>query len=169
IIASARMYATTKPACIPNGVSTDQIGLNGTTVEQSRVILRAITGNIDVLGGELLMRPGEEINGGTFVTGSQLGLLEKLSPETRQKQLGYDVCRLISLQGYDVSAGPIEKVYGVPAPCEVQVIAHSPMLWHSILSGKPYPIKALIGWGSNPMQWGSNLKLVHEALKSKNL
>ena len=169
ITRSARMYATTRPACMPIAVSTDQIGLNGTTVEQARVILRAITGNIDILGGELLMRPGEKINGGAFITGSQLGLLEKLSPEQRRKQLGSDVCRLMSLRGYEVSAGPIEKVYGVPAPYEVQIAASSPMLWRTILSGKPYPIKALICWGSNPMSWGANLRLVHEALKSPNL
>ena len=169
IIESARMYATVKPACIPNGVSSDHLGLNGMRVEQARVILRAITGNIDILGGELLLRPGEKINGGAFITGSQLGLLEKLTPEQRRKQLGYDVARLISLRGYEVSAGPIERVYGVPAPYDVQIGAHSAMLWPTILSGKPYPIKAIIGWGSNPMQWGPNLKLVHEALKSPNL
>ena len=169
IIESARMYATTKPACIPFAVTCDQLGLNGTRVEQARTILRAITGDIDVLGGHLIMRPGEKTNGGAFIAGSQLGLLEKLSPEQRRKQLGSDVCRLMSLRGYEVSAGPIEKVYGIPAPYEVQLAGHSPMLWRAILSGKPYPIKALFCWGSNPMQWGANLRQVYEALKSPNL
>ncbi len=169
VIESARMYATTRPACMPSGVSADQIGLNGTRVEQARTILRAITGNVDILGGELIMRPGEKINGGAFITGSQLSLLEKLSPEQRRKQLGFDVCRLMSLQGYEVRAEAIEKVYGVPAPCTVETAGHSPMLWRTILSGKPYPIKALFCWNSNPMQWGANLRQVHEALKSPNL
>ncbi len=169
IIESARMYATTRPACIGYGVATDQIGLNATVAEQIRIVLRAITGNIDVLGGHLITRPGQEITGGAFITGSQLGLLEKLSPEQRRKQMGYDVCRLMSLRGYEVSAGPIEKVYGVPAPYEVRLAAHTSMLWPAILEGKPYPIKAMICWGSNPMAWAGNVKSAYAALKSPNL
>jgi anaerobic selenocysteine-containing dehydrogenase len=169
IIESARIYATTKPACMPFSVSADHAGLNGTRTEQARAILRAITGDIDVLGGHLITRPGEKINGGVFITGSQMGLLERLSPEQRRKQMGFDVSRLMSLRGFEVTAGPIEKLYGVPAAFTVRAMAHTPMLWPAILSGKPYPIKAMICWGSNPMAWAGNLRPAYEALKSPNL
>jgi anaerobic selenocysteine-containing dehydrogenase len=169
IIESARIYATTKPACMPFSVSADHVGLNGTRTEQARAILRAITGDIDVLGGHLITRPGEKINGGVFITGSQLGLLDKLSPEQRRKQMGFDVSRLMSLRGFEITAGPIEKLYGVPANFTVRAMAHTPMLWPAILEGKPYPIKSMICWGSNPMAWAGNLKLAYEALKSPNL
>ncbi len=169
IIRSARMYATSKPACMPFSVSTDHAGLNGTRTEQTRAILRAITGDIDVLGGHLITRPGEKINGGVFITGSQMGMLEKLSPEQRRKQMGFDVSRLMSLRGFEVTAGPIEKLYGVPAAFAVRAMAHTPMLWPAILEGKPYPIKAMICWGSNPMAWAGNLRPAYEALKSPNL
>jgi anaerobic selenocysteine-containing dehydrogenase len=63
----------------------------------------------------------------------------------------------------------IEKVFCIPAPVTVQIQAHTSMGWRAILTGKPYPIKALIAWGSNPMAWAGNTKLVYEALKSDNL
>jgi anaerobic selenocysteine-containing dehydrogenase len=169
IAAAARMYASTKPASIPYSVAIDQLGLNGTRTEQCRVILRAITGDLGVFGGEFITRPGEKINGGQFVTEGDLTLMDLLSPEMRQKQMGAERARLVGLIGWSMSAEHIERVYGVPAPVTVQTQAHVPLMWRAILSGKPYPIKALICWGSNPMAWAGNLKLVYEALKSPNL
>src|SRR4030067_3715461 len=54
IVASARMYASTKPAWIIGGLAPDQIGLNGTRVEQACAICQALTGNIDILGGSVM-------------------------------------------------------------------------------------------------------------------
>jgi len=169
IVAAARMYATTKPAFIPYAVAVDQLGLNGTRTEQCRVIMRAITGDLGVFGGDLITRPGGKINGGRFVTESELILIDRLSPEDMQKQLGWDVCRLLSLKGWSLTAEHIERVIGCPAPIGVQTNGHTPMLWRSILTGEPYPVKALIAWGSNPLSWAGNTKLVYEALKSPNL
>ncbi len=169
ITAAARMYATNKPAFIPYAVAIDQLGLNGTRTEQCRVIMRAITGDLGVWGGELITRPGQKINGGKFITEAELIMIDRLPPEVRQKQLGAEVCRLLSLIGWSLTSEHIERVYGVPAPVSVQTNAHTPMLWRAILSGKPYPIKALIAWGSNPLSWAGNTKLVYEAMKSPNL
>ncbi len=169
IVTAARMYATTKPAFIPYAVAVDQLGLNGTRTEQCRIIMRAITGDLGLFGGDLITRPGVNINGGQFVTDSQLIMIDRLSMEQRRKQLGADVCRLLSLVGWSLTAKNIEKVFGVPAPVGVQTNAHTPMLWRSILTGEPYPVKALIAWGSNPLSWAGNTKLVYEALKSPNL
>ncbi len=47
--------------------------------------------------------------------------------------------------------------------------AHAPTLYRAILTGKPYPVKALITMASNPMVTQANTKLVYEALKSPNL
>ncbi len=169
IAAAARMYATNRPGYIPYAVAVDQLGLNGTRTEQCRIILRAITGNLGVFGGELITRPGGNINGGRFVTDAELIMIDRLSPQDMQKQLGWDVCRLLSLKGWSLTSQNIERVLGCPAPVGVQTNAHTPMLWRSILSGKPYPVTALIAWGSNPLSWAGNIKLVYEALKSPNL
>jgi len=169
IAAAARMYATARPAIIPYGVSIDQIGLNGTRTEHCRVIMRAITGNLGVPGGNLVTRPNQKINGGRFVTEAELIRMDLLPSDMRQKQMGADQARLTSLIGWSLAAEYIEKVYGTPAPVGAQTQGHVPLMWRSILSGKPYPIKALIAWCSNPLAWAANVKLAHEAMKSPNL
>ncbi len=169
IIEAARTYATHGPAVMPYGVAIDQLGLNGTRTEQAKVIMRAICGYLGVFGGHLIARPGETNNGGKFVTESELCMMNRLSMEQREKHMGFDVCRLVSLNGWSKMAEHIEKVFCIPAPVTVQIQAHTSMGWRAILTGKPYPIKALIAWGSNPMAWGGNTKLVYEALKSDHL
>ena len=169
VVAAARMYATAKPAILPCGVAIDQLGLNGTRTEQCRVIMRAITGNLGVWGGELIMRPGQRINRGKFVTDAELIMIHLLSLEERRRQLGAEASRMVSLIGWNLTSEHIGRVYGVPAPVAIQTQAHVPMLWRAILSGEPYPIKALIAWGSNPLSWAGNIKLAYEAMKSPNL
>ncbi len=169
IIEAARTYATHGPAVMPYGVAIDQLGLNGTRTEQVKVIMRAICGYLGVFGGHLIARPGDTNNGGRFIPESELSMMERLSMEDRKKQMGYDVCKLVSLNGWSMMSEYIEKAYGIPAPVTVQIQAHTTMGWRAILTEKPYPIKALIAWGSNPMAWAGNTKLVYEALKSDNL
>jgi len=169
IAEAARMYARSGPAVMPYGVAIDQLGLNGTRTEHAKIIMRAICGYLGVPGGHLITRPGIPVNGGQFITEAELCMMDRLSMEERSKQMGFDVCRLVSLKGWSLMAENLERVYGVPAPVTVQIQAHTTMLWRSILSGEPYPVKALIAWGSNPMAWAGNTKLVYEAFKSANL
>lgn len=169
IIQSARMYATTKPACMPYGVTIDQVGLNGTRSEQCKTILRAICGYLGTFGGHLVTRPGEPTNGGKFITEGMLSLMDRLPMEQRRKQVGFNECGLVSLKGWSLMEEDLKRVYGVPAPVTVQMQAHTTMGWRAILTGKPYPIKALVAWASNPLAWAGNIKLVYEALKSDNL
>ena len=169
IVESARMYATAKPASIAYGVAADHVGLNGTRTEHARVILRALTGNLGVFGGELIVRPGQPINGGKFITEADMTLIDRLSPQERNRQMGASLSRLVSLIGWSITAEQAERVYGVPAPLSYQTQAHVPLLWRSILTGKPYPITALVTWGSNPLTSMGNTRLVYDALKSDNL
>jgi len=169
IVESARMYATYKPSSIMYGVAADHFGRNGTRTEHARVILRVITGSLGVFGGALILRPGETINGGKFVTEAELTMIDRIPIEERNRQLGADLSRLVSLTGWSITAEHIERVYGVPAPISYQSQGHVPLLWRSIISGEPYPIKALITWGSNPLTSMGNTRLVYDALRSINL
>jgi anaerobic selenocysteine-containing dehydrogenase len=54
VVESARCYATTKPAVITWGFGLDKQGVNATQAARARCLLRAITGNLDVPGGEAL-------------------------------------------------------------------------------------------------------------------
>ena len=60
---SARMYATNWPAGFHWGCATDMFGLNSIRVEQARICLRALTGNLKVGGGEVIVGPGPIVDG----------------------------------------------------------------------------------------------------------
>jgi thiosulfate reductase/polysulfide reductase chain A len=169
IIGSARLYATTKPAWIIGGLAPDQIGLNGTRVEQACAICQALTGNIDILGGSVMPGIGPKNEKGVFIRDSMLELRDMLPVAQRQKQLGADRFKLMTYPGYELTSIPYEKFYGVPAPAIHRMGASAALLWRTILDRKPYPITAMISWESNPMLWAANTKLVHQAMKSPNL
>ncbi|HEX7475528.1 MAG TPA: molybdopterin-dependent oxidoreductase [Dehalococcoidales bacterium] len=169
ITGSARLYASTKPAWIIGGLAPDQIGLNGTRVEQACAICQALTGNVDILGGSIMPGIGPKNEKGVFIRDSMLEMRDKLPLGQRKKQLGADRFKLMTYPGYELTAGPYEKFYGVPAPAIHRMGASAPLLWRAILNRQPYPITAMISWESNPMAWAANTKIVHEAMKSPNL
>jgi thiosulfate reductase/polysulfide reductase chain A len=169
ITESARLYANTKPAWIIGGLAPDQIGLNGTRVEQACAICQALTCNIDILGGSMMPGIGPRNEKGAFIRDSMLELRDMLPKEQRKKQIGADRFKLMTWPGYELTAPPYERFYGVPAPAIHRMGASASLLWRTILSRKPYPVTAMISWESNPMLWAANTKLVHEAMKSPNL
>ncbi len=168
---SAIMYATNKPASFGGlGVAADEIGLNATRVEQARICLRAITGNMAVQGGETPLGPGPIIAGKMGIRDSMLQLEEKCSPEQRRKQLGADRFKLMTWPAYEITSKLYKQLYGIPLCMSGHdSLCHQPSIWHAILTGKPYHIKAMITWTSNPLLNAANTKLVYQALKSPNL
>lgn len=169
IIASARLYATTKPAALYRGLATDQFGPNSARVSQARNAVRAITGNIDILGGDLIPCVGPIIDGKMFVRDAQLELTERLPKEMRKFQLGQEKAPLMTWPGYELTNTPWQKLHNVPSTTMHRIGGFVPMVYDAILTGKPYPIKASITWGSNPLLWGPNIKKLYRALKSPNL
>lgn len=169
IIESARLYAATKPAWIIGGLACDQIGLNGTRVEQACAICQALAGNIDVSGGAIMPNRGPFNEKGSLIRDSELELKHMLPEEAKKKQIGSDRFKLMTWPGYELTAAPHEKWYGKPAPSIHRMGPSTPLLWRAILEQKPYPITAMISWESNPMLWAANTKKVHEAMASPNL
>jgi anaerobic selenocysteine-containing dehydrogenase len=53
---AARLYATNKPGCIIEGMGVEQLQ-NNAQILHARWILTALTGNIDVDGGDVLVGP----------------------------------------------------------------------------------------------------------------
>lgn len=124
---SARMYATTKPACIEWGVPMSQT-TRSTAINQAIVHLEALTGNADVRGGNPFWRvPGYMDTG----VGARVGV--GLPPGVEEKRI---------TGGFPFSAEPELT----PAPS-----AYQPTVWRAMVTGKPYPIKALFGTDSNPL------------------
>jgi anaerobic selenocysteine-containing dehydrogenase len=167
---SARIYATCKPGMIFAGLGADEIGLNAIRVEQARICLRAITGNFSSDGGETALGPGPLINGNMGIRDSMLQLAEMLPAEQRKKQIGADRFKLMMWPGYEAMSPHFEKTYGVPFPMSAHnFISNQPLIYKAILEGQPYPIKAMITWGSNPLLNSTDIKMIYRALKSPNL
>ena len=127
IKATARLYATTKPACIQWGNALDQ---NINTFQTARAVhcLSAITGNLDVPGGDIFMVPPANIVVQTGHIDHSLVLSEKITPEIRSRMIG----------------GGKYKVLDT-------TVIHPRHLLDAIMSGQPYPVKALFVMGSNTL------------------
>lgn len=164
IAESARIYAGAKPACIAWGVATDQLGKGSTPAAQARACLRAICGNVDVPGGDVMPGPHP-----TFITDWELELNELLTEEQRAKQIGSDRFKLNSWPGYKLLSENLIKIWGKSIPAEWFCEANPSMLFRAMISGNPYPVKASIILADNPLISYGNSRLVYKALKNLDL
>lgn len=137
IRAAARFYATKKPACIQCGNGLDQ-GVNSFQNARASDILRAITGNLGVPGGELKWSSLPIL----ARHAPQISMVDKISTEQRNKRVSAKDNLL-----------PI-VFYALP-----QTIVKA------ILHGDPYPISGVYVQGGNPLLTFSNSQEVFNALK----
>ncbi|MFC1965323.1 molybdopterin-dependent oxidoreductase, partial [Chloroflexota bacterium] len=137
IIEAARLYAINKPACIRWGNATEH-NVNSFQASRANAILRAITGNLDVPGGELQWGhlPGLQY------AGSPLELREKMPMEKWRTNVSAELKLL-----------PIFN-FAIPE----SVVA-------AILEEGPYPIRVAYIMGSNPLITWTNGWKTYRAFK----
>lgn len=134
----ARRYATTKPACISPRNAMDQ-HTNASCAIRAINILMAITGNLDVKGGNIIALP-------VLMGLNDVSLGEKIPPEALGKKIGVDRCLISKI------------LHMFPT-------AATPALWDAIIYSKPYPIKGMFVMAANPVLTCANSKVVEEALR----
>ena len=157
---AAMMYATTKPSHIFHSMGLEQLP-NSVEAYHARTILTAITGNLDIKGGEELREGHPQV-----VSEYELELNDMLPQEQRNKQIGIDRFRLQSLPGFDLVMGKYAKAkYGRAH----LAFAHAPSVYRAMITSKPYPVRALISVASNPLVTQANTKLVYRAMKNLEL
>ena len=136
---AARSYATTRPACIQWGQALDTSACNIQTA-RSLLILRALTGNVDVPGGDAQWLPPEGLeNVAIFNSPEQRGEIF-LTPEKRARML---------------SAGRFAADLNL----------HPPTFWETVISGRPYRVRGVWILGSNPLLTATQGRKIAEALK----
>jgi len=160
---AAHMMSGDGPTVFGGGNGLCQSGV--TAVQHGRIMacLIAITGNLNRPGGHMLKGPPRDIraNGDWMAP-------ETISPAQRAKALGAD--RFGSIGGYDRLDATISQAwYGKRGIPEWVSSAHEPTLWRAILSGHPYPVKALIIQAHNPVGGSANSGEARAALLSPNL
>jgi thiosulfate reductase/polysulfide reductase chain A len=141
IVQAARMYATTKPASLLAGVTIDQL-MESLHVARALAILIALTGNVDVPGGNYFKHAFGNVEE------RELAMVDHLPFEQWEDRLGFDQ--------YPFLCGP----QSTRAPG-----AHMPAVWRAILTGQPYPIRSMFICGSNPIISYANSKMVEEAIQ----
>lgn len=132
---AVRIYATVKPASLIFGNAPEH-GINSTHTLRCFHFLPALTGNIDVRGGNV------------FLESPLPGHVKRLVAK-----------ELIPKEVWDKRLGPFPLLsLGFPSPGYA--------IHEAAINEKPYPIKAYLVHGGGPLQSHENAKnLVYEALK----
>ena len=146
IAQTARLYATSKPASIIWGVKSDMQGVNVTSITQSKCILRAVTGNLDVVGGDMLPGPCEKANYGALMEN-----MDQLPDQQRKNNWGPKNISCGAIQAMKL----IDEVaqpywYGKGLSAGFLPGCHEPAIWKAILEGSPYQVRGLICGACNP-------------------
>ncbi len=141
ITEAVRLYASSKPAILDWGLGIEQ---NSNCLQTVRAIacLRALSGNIDVPGGDIL---------GMNILRAYPVLAQKLPEDARKKRLGADTYKLLG--GWRAF---------MPS-------AHIPALFRAIAEHEPYPVRALLVFGGNPLTTVAESRKVHAALQKLDL
>ena len=164
IARAAEVYATNKPGVIFEGMGVEQ-QTNSVQIIHARCILAAITGNVDVEGGEELDGPHPD-----YISDRSIELVDHLNPEQKKKQVAYDRFRLHSFPGQDLMTETIGRVYGQRGGAHWYLgQANLPALYRAIITEEPYPIRAMVVSASNPMVSHPDTRRVYEALKKLDL
>jgi anaerobic selenocysteine-containing dehydrogenase len=132
IIDAARLYATTKPACMMNSANTTTHHTNGLQNHRAIVALVGLTGNYDVAGGNPVVPPA-------WLYQSSGGLVTR-EPEFEEPRAWEEMAPRLGQDQY-------------PAWCRLVPEAQAIHLPFQIESGKPYPIRAMLGFGLNHRMW----------------
>ena len=130
-------YASSSPAIIAPGNGLE-LHLNGVQTIRAVLLLQALTGNLDIKGGDLM-------------------------PEKKKSLANLD---LKGKYQFD-KPGLTSELF--PVLWKQRGIISVNKLPEALLSGKPYPIKALIVIGGNPILTGPNASHQKEAFKKLDL
>lgn len=169
ITESAKMYATSGPAVIPFGLGLDKQGVNSTQCARGRAIIRAITGNLEIPGGDNFSMAGEV---GKIHDAEYLEINDVLPQSQRAKQLGIDKYPFFGFPGWEMNQAANKKLpsgYLMAPEAWHSNLAHARDVMEAIITGKPYPVTAAITLANNPLLALPNTKRVFEALKALEL
>jgi anaerobic selenocysteine-containing dehydrogenase len=139
IVKVARLYATTKPACIDHGNGFEHApGCNNAI--RAVGILMAITGNLDRPGGDIFPV------GSAMPSPRSVNLRERFTQEFVDKLVGPEFPK------------PFQPAFEGTSSAYYRI-------FDSVLTQKPYPIRAIIAPGTQPLVSTRGSKNILEALK----
>jgi thiosulfate reductase/polysulfide reductase chain A len=165
ITEAARSIATLKPSVITFGVAACHLGRSAKSAVQVKAILRAITGNLDVEGGNVLKEPFKDL--AWFENLCWDRLLEH--PLRKRDNVSASMFPIASVKGYKLFREAMKRVHPDGYAAAIYMLTCSGInLWEAILDGGPYPVKAMVTQAANPV-CTLDVRGCYSALSSKNL
>jgi anaerobic selenocysteine-containing dehydrogenase len=162
IAEAAQIFSEPTPTALLSGRGIDQLGPNTAPTHRALSILRAITGDVDRAGACLIEGMSD------FIPEIDLEMSAWLSPKQRATQLNIGHSALQSYPGYE-GASLLTERFGKRLPMRYLTSAHPNLVWRAMITGKPYPVRALICMAANPLVTYADARLVYEALSSLDL
>jgi anaerobic selenocysteine-containing dehydrogenase len=166
IIEVARLYATSKPAQLTFGLGVVEQGKATLSAVLGKAFLRAVTGNLDVPGGQVfddvpeLTAHREEMHWESLID----------HPLRTRDNVSAHLWPIASVRGLKLFREAMAKVHPKgPGPAAYMVYPAPTCVWSAILEEDPYPIKAIITQGTNTLVALPNARRIYQALKSDNL
>lgn len=165
IAEAARMYARADGAVIPWTPITDQ-QVSSTSAIRLHSILRAVTGNLDIVGGDTLGGFNE-----SYIPESEIGLHDRLPETQKAKQLGFDEFPVFTYRVAEMLKEPTEKVWGYPYADQVMGchMANPTSVFRAMATEAPYPVKAFFVLGNNALMSYANQHQIHKGMLNQDL
>lgn len=165
IASAARMYAGAEAAIIPWTPITD-MQISSTSAIRLMCTLRAITGNIDIAGGEIMAGFSPH-----YLSETELGFHEALSQEQRDKQLGSDKHPAYTYRAQDLLGDATERVHGYRYNDLVMgcYMANPSAVFRAMATEDPYPVKAFFTLGNNTLLSYPNQHQIMAGLMNQEL
>jgi anaerobic selenocysteine-containing dehydrogenase len=147
IVEAARLYGTTKPASLMTSASATTHHINGFQNHRAILLLPGLTGNFDIPGGNWVETSTyTHVFSGAPTREREIRLADRI--KNLPPRIGEDRFQVWS-RHYDADAPE----------------AQSMMIPFQIQSGKPYPLKAFVGFGANYRMWPGSEFLKESLLK----
>ena len=158
-----------RPGRIAFGVAPTQLGEGASrSALLGRAILRAISGNLDVPGGEPLGNPYDETQ---YAWHENVGFDRLVDHPLRTREsVNAAETPIVSITGYKAFREAQAKIYPKGHPgCAYMLFASQPAIYRAVVEQDPYPIRAIIVQGGEPLLTMGGAKAAYKAFTSPNL
>jgi len=159
---AARVYAANRPGCFIEGMGAEHLE-NNAEVLHARWIMASLIGNLDVEGGEEMIGHHPEIS----LFRGKIEPRVEMPAGQLEKQIGAERFKFFGWRGAQLVTKNVSRVWGRPPA--LAGLAHAPSIYRAMITGEPYPVRAMWTSASNPMVTQGNIPLVYKALKSLDL
>lgn len=132
IVKAARLYATTKPACLMYSSNATTHHTNGLQNHRAVISLVGLTGNFDVEGGNPLVKS-------TYNYVTSPGIVTR-EAEFEQSRPWNEMAPRVGEERFPAWSRIVGEAQAMHIPFQIE-------------SGKPYPIRAILAFGMNMRMW----------------